>query len=341
MIVTPGQLNRRAELYHQLGSMIGAGVPLMKALEMARANPAARASPKSFHDLIQHLQSGLTFSESMSRAQGWLPEFDVALLGAGENSGRLDVTFKLLAGYYADRAQVIRDTLVGLAISVLTLHVFLLVFPLGLWIAFARGILDSNYGLCLPFLIEKAVVFGAIYAIVFFLIFAGQGQRGAKWRTLVESLLHPVPFLGTARKYLALSRLSAALGSLISAGVPIIKSWELAGAASGSPRLQREISTWHSPFASGTTPAELVNQTRYFPPVFANLYHTGEQSGKLDESLTRLHNYFREEGFRTLRFFTRLLNITIYLLIVLLVAYNVILFWMRYFGQISNLTNGF
>jgi len=321
--------------------MIGAGVPLMKALEMARANPAARASPKTFHDLIQHLQSGLTFSESLSRAQGWLPEFDVALLSAGENSGRLDVTFKLLASYYADRAQVIRDTIAGLAITVATVHVFLLVFPLGLWISFARGILDNDYGRCLPFLIEKLVVFGVLYAIVFFLIFACQGRRGPRWRALVEHLLGPVPVLGTARKYLALSRLSAALESLISAGVPIVKSWELAGAASGSSRLQREISTWNSPLTSGTTPAELVNQTRYFPSVFGNLYNTGEQSGKLDESLSRLHTYFREEGFRTLRFFTRLMNGTIYGLVVLLVAYNVIRFWLNYFGQISAATSGF
>ena len=341
VIITPGQLNRRAELYHQLGSMIGAGVPLMKALEMARANPMARGSPQTFHILIQHLQSGLTFSESMSRVQGWLPDFDVALLSAGENSGRLDVTFKLLASYYADRAQVIRDTLVGLVISTITLHVFLLVFPLSLLISFAQGILNSDYLRCAPFLIEKLLVFGMLYGIVFFLIFACQGRRGARWRTLVENLFAPVPVLGTARKYLALSRLSAALESLISAGVPIIKSWLLAGAASGSPQLQREISTWHSPLESGTTPAELVNQSRCFPPVFRNLYNTAEQSGKLDDSLTRLHNYFREEGFRTLRFFTRLMNGTVYGLIVCIVAYNVIMFWLNYFKQISAATTGF
>ncbi|MGA9452269.1 MAG: type II secretion system F family protein [Verrucomicrobiia bacterium] len=341
MIVTPGQLNRRAELYHQLGSMIAAGVPLMKALEMASATPSIRASQKTILELIQHLQSGLTFSESMTRVQGWMPEFDIALLSVGEGSGRLDASFKLLANYYAARAQIIRDTIAGLAITTVTLHVFLLVFPLGLWIAFAQGILNNDYVRCLPFLIEKAAVFGVLYGIAFSLIYACQGKRGERWRTRVESVLHPVPLLGTARKYLALSRLASALEALIGAGVSIIKSWELAGDASGSPRLQREISGWKGRLESGATPADLINQSRCFPQIFANLYGTAEQSGKLDDALARLHTYFQEEGFRTLRFFTRLLNGTIYGLVVLLVAYSVIRFWLNYFSQISAATNGF
>lgn len=341
MIVTPGQLNRRAELYHQLGSMISAGVPLMKALEMASVNPAAHASRKTFLELIQHLQSGLTFSGSMTRVQGWLPEFDIALLSVGEESGRLDASFKLLADYYAIRAGIIRDTIAGLVITTATLHVFLLIFPLGLLISFVRGIFDNDYAQCLPFLVEKAAVFGILYGTVLLLIYACQGKRGERWRSIVESFIGPIPLLGTARRYLVLSRLAAALEALIGAGVSIVKSWELAGAASGSPRLRREISDWKTRIESGTTPADLVNQSRCFPQIFANLYSTAEQSGKLDDALARLHTYFQEEGFRTLRVFTRLMNGTIYGLVVLLVAYNVIRFWMNYFGQISAATSGF
>jgi len=321
--------------------MIAAGVPLMKALEMASASPSIRASGKTFLELTRHLQSGLTFSESMTRVQGWMPEFDIALLSVGEGSGRLDVSFKLLANYYATRAQIIRDTIAGLAITAATLHVFLLVFPIGLLFSFVQGIVQSDYARCLPFLIEKAVVFGALYGIVLFFIYACQGQRGERWRARVESLLHPIPLLGTARKQLVLSRLSAALEALTTAGVSIVKSWELAGAACASPRLQREIAGWNSRLESGATPADLLNQSRYFPQIFANLYGTAEQSGKLDDALARLHTYFQEEGFRTLRVFTRLMNGSIYGLVALLVAYNVIRFWLNYFGQISAATNGF
>ncbi len=336
MIITPGQLSRRAEFYHQLGSMIASGVPLIQALQMAGKNPAVGSLRKIIPVLIGHLQDGLTFSDSMVRIHGWLPEFDVALLSVGEQSGRLDNSFKLLAGYYSTRAAIIRDTIAGLIVTIATLHVFLLVFPLNLWISFALGIYHHQYAECIPFIIEKAVVFGAIYGIVLFLIFACQGNRGGKWRFTVESLLGLVPILRVARKYLVLSRLAGALEALISGGVSVVKSWEMAAAAAGSQRLINGLSIWPPELKHGATPADLVNRTRYFPELFANLYTTGEQTGKLDETLARLQVFYQEEGFRTLRVFTRIMNGTIYGLVVLLVAYNVIKFWLGYFNAAMN-----
>lgn len=335
-IVTPGQLNRRAELYHQLGSMITAGVPLLKALEMASVNPAIRVSRKTILDLIECLQTGMTFTQSMTQVQGWLPDFDIALLAAGEKTGRLDSSFKLLSVYYASRAQIIRDTIAGLLTTIATLHVFLLVFPLGYLVSFVQGIFKNDYSLCIPFIVEKVAVFGILYGAVLFLIFACQGRRGERWRSLVEAGGRLIPFLRRAQKYLALSRLAAALEALVSAGVSIVSGWELATAACGSPSLRRQVATWKPRLESGSTPGELVNATPYFPQMFANLYNTGESSGQLDDTLARLHAYYQEEGFRMLRLFTRIMNGTIYGGIVLLVAFNVIRFYVNYFGSIMN-----
>lgn len=329
-MVTPGQLKQRAELYHQLGSLIGAGIPLIKALEMVAVNPEIRVSQKAIQSLIQCLKSGLTVTDSMVQVQGWLPEFDIALLSVGEQSGRLDVSFKALSTYYAARAAIISETIAGLVTTAATLHFFLLIFPLGFLTAFAQGIMNNDFSACLPFLIEKVVVFGALYGGVAFLIFACQGKRGEGWRALMESLASPIPFLGSAQKFLALARLSGALESLISAGVSIVNGWELAAAAAGSPRLRRIVSKWKAPLASGVTPAELVSQAAYFPEMFVNLYNTGEMSGQLDDTLRRLQVYYQEEGFRKLRLFTRVMNGTIYGLVVLLVAYNVIRFYANY-----------
>ena len=114
-MVTPGNLNRRAEFYHQLGSMISAGVPLVKTLEMASLNPSMRGSRRTIAGLIRNLEAGLTFSESMQRVQGWMPEFDIAMLSVGETSGRLDSSFRLLSAYYAARGKKCRVLLYRLA----------------------------------------------------------------------------------------------------------------------------------------------------------------------------------------------------------------------------------
>lgn len=336
MIITPGQLNRRAELYHQLGSMLSAGVPLLKALEMAGANPAARGSHKVFLDIISRLRSGLTFAESMQATEGWMPEFDLALLSVGEKSGRLDASFKLLSAYYASRAKIIRDTIAGLFTTLGTLHVFLLIFPLGYLIGFATGIFNNNPAQIVPFLIQKAIVFGLGYGLVFFFIYASQGQRGKRWRSITEGFWKMIPILRTARQYMVLGRLSAALEALVNAGVSIVEAWELASRASGSVDLQQTIERWRPQLDSGATPGELVNRAAFFPEIFANLYNTGEQSGQLDDALARLRSYFEDEGFRRLRLFTRVLNGTIYGLVVLLVAYNVIQFYVGYFNSAIN-----
>src|SRR5208282_963709 len=122
-MVTPGQLNRRAALFDQLAVMIAAGIPLTQALEMVEKNRSSGIPRKVLRELIQHLQEGHTFTDAMQLVSGqkretagvvrrvnkayWLSEFDVALLTAGEESGRLDATFKLLARYYTSLAKMI------------------------------------------------------------------------------------------------------------------------------------------------------------------------------------------------------------------------------------------
>lgn len=333
-MVTPAELNRRAELYNQLGSMIAAGVPLVKALEMVSRNASVRGSRKTISGLVENLQAGFTFTDSMKRVQGWMSEFDIALLSVGEESGRLDVSFKLLSNYYATRAQIIRDTISSLTTTIMTLHVFLFLVPIPLFVGLIMGT-DAQRS---AFFVEKIIAFGALYGIVFFFIFACQGNRDERWRSAVEAIFETVPLLRTARKYLVLSRLAAALDALTNAGVSVTKSWELSAAAAGSPRLNREIFEWKRQIEDGMTPADLINQSHYFPEMFANLYQSGEISGKLDETLDRLHVYYQEEGFRTLRLFIRIMNGIIYGIVVVLVAKTVIGF---YVGSITAAVNNF
>ena len=102
--------------------------------------------------------------------------------------------------------------------------------------------------------------------------------------------------LGTARQDLALARLAAALEALLNAGVPIIGAWELAATASGSPALRRSVEGWRPRLEQGSTPAELISESGQFPSVFSSLYHTGEISGQLDQTLNRIHTMPRRKA---------------------------------------------
>jgi type IV pilus assembly protein PilC len=336
VIVTTGKLKQQAELYHQLSSMIAAGVPLIQALEMAAKNSTLRGSRKFILDLVQHLKNGLSFSDAMLHIHGWLPDFDTALLSAGEQSGKLDFSFKALGDYYTARVEIIRETISNLAVAALNLHVFLLVFPLGYLIGFAMGIINNDYAMCIPFIREKIFIYGLLWGTIIFFIFACQGKRGERWRAFLEYLNQAVPLLRTALKYLVLYRLTTALDALVNSGLSIVNCWPMAAAASGSPYLKKQISGWKTEFEGGLTAAELVRLENYFPEMFANLYHTGEISGHLDDTLKRLQTYYHEEGFRLLRLFAKILSRGIYFLIAGAIAYNVIGFYLHYFGGLVN-----
>jgi type IV pilus assembly protein PilC len=100
LVFTPGQLTRRSEFYYQLAQLTAAGLGLVQSLEQLERNPPAQSYRKPISLLLEQVAHGYTLTESLARLGPWLPEFDLALLQAGEHSGRLDACFRLLADYY-------------------------------------------------------------------------------------------------------------------------------------------------------------------------------------------------------------------------------------------------
>jgi type II secretory pathway component PulF len=266
-------------------------------------------------------------SESLRNLGAWLPEFDISLLQAGEQSGRLDATFRLLSDYYTDRARIGRQVLGDLAYPAFLFHFAVFILPFaqffstGNWVVY----LAKTFGILLP-----------IYALIALVVFASQSRHGETWRSWMESIFRRVPVLGQARWYLALARLSASLEALLSAGVTVIQAWELAAAASGSPALRRIVLGWRPLVDAGQTPAEVISNCGSFPEMFANQYATGEISGKLDETLRRLHLYYQSEGSRKLHTLAQWTPRLVYLGVMLMIAYKVIQFWTGYFNNIND-----
>lgn len=328
LIVTPRQLNQRAEFYQQLASLLSAGVALIQALEILVRNPPAAAFRQPLARLIRSISEGATLSESLLALGSWAPSFDLALIQAAEQSGRLPESFRLLAHYYSERSQLARRVIADLAYPAFLVFLALLVFP----VTRLTGLVLN--GDVVGFVAPKAAVLAVVGVVIVLGTLACQGSRGETWRAAIEKLLRGVPILGAARRHLALARLSTALEALISAGVSVFDSWELAAAASGSPALRRAVRRWHEPLRSGQTPAELLSRTAEFPELFANLYHTGEVSGQLDDTLRRLHLHYQEEGSRRLHAFSQWMPRLIYFGILLTIGYQVVRFWTNYYNNI-------
>jgi type II secretory pathway component PulF len=328
IIVTPRSLGHRAELYHQLGALTSAGVGLPRALETVGRSPPSRSFRPVLADLAHGLESGLTFGESLRQSQQIIPEFDVALIDACEVSGRLDWGLNMLSEHYRERASTLQGMISDFLYPAFVFHAAVFILP------FSQAFLTGDWA---GYLLRAFGLLGLVYGLVFAVLYACQGRRGAHWRAYLESMLRLIPIIGTTRQAWALSRLCAALEALISAGISIIEAWTLAAGASGSPALRRTVAAWQDDLASGKTPGELVADSSEFPEMFASQYQTGEMSGKLDHTLQRLHAYYLDEANRRARLLAQWVPRLVYLGLMLVIAYRIVAFYANYFGQLAPL----
>ena len=334
LLITPGQLSSRSELFHQLAQVTASGIGLMGALEVLQRNPPRPSLREPISRLLRQLQDGSSFGDSLERSGRWLSAFDVAMLQAGEKSGRLPDCFRVLSGYYNQQAQLARGVIGVSAYPLLVFHVAVLIFPV-------TRLTDLVLkGAVVPFLLQKFLVLAPIYGLAAFLAFALQSTHAEPWRAMVEKFAGMVPLLGTARRSLAIARLSLALEALLNAGVTVIEAWEMAVAASGSPALRRVFARSKPSLQAGQQPSEMVSgHPQEFPSAFASLYHSGEISGTLDDALRRSHAMFEEEGSRKMKQFVFGLAGLLTAFVMLMAAWNIIKFYVGYFQQVNDAIN--
>lgn len=333
LLVTPAQLTRRSDLFHQLGQMSAAGLGFIAAVQILQRNPPQASMRAPLGRALAMLQDGYGITESFTRAGAELSTFDLALIEAGEKSGRLPECFQLLSQYYNDRADLVRKVIGFTIYPIFIFHFAVLIFPVS---TFTDLILK---GQVLGFVAQKFFILAPLYLMALTIYFAMQTTHGELWRSMVERILGAVPILGPARQSLAVSRLSIALESLLNAGVTVIEAWELAAAASGSPALRRVVADAKPHWEAGVPPGDTVAERPEFPPAFASLYKSGELSGRLDDALRRSHTLFHEEGSRKLKRFVFGTAGLLVGLVFAMAAFQIISFWAGYFQQINNAVN--
>jgi len=326
-ISSPRNLSLRAELYHQIGTMLSSGVPLMSALQRLHDAPPHNSFRPPLKAFLEGLKEGRLLSESLNINGGWMPEFDIALISAAEISGRLDAAFRALAQYYRDKADLTRTVIRELAYPLFLLHFAALMNP------FPKFFVSGNF---LVYLWNIFLVLGPFYGLFFAVLMIFRNRNHQSYAIAIESFFGRIPMLGKALQSLAIARLAMSLEALISAGVSIIQAWPMAARASGSPILMRRVDAWQPSLESGaSTPADLLSQSKEFPQMFSNLYHGGEVTGTLDDALKRLNTFYYEEGRNKLKFLARWVPMIIYFLIVIKIAAHVLGFYSDYFKQLQ------
>jgi type IV pilus assembly protein PilC len=135
-------------------------------------------------------------------------------------------------------------------------------------------------------------IIGIIAAGVFMLRQYYQTPDGRK---RIDQMLLNAPVLGDVLRKSAVSRFTRTLGTLISSGVSILDGLEITAKTAGNRVIHDAVMQSRQSIAGGETIAGPLEQSKVFPPMVISMVAVGEQTGGLDEMLSKIADFYDEE----------------------------------------------
>ncbi len=303
----------------QLANLLAAGVPMSRALGIL-SREAARTAPKKLWALVHdQVAGGMALADALSLNPRAFSPIYVAMVRAGETGGFLDVVLEQIATFRAREADLkgrVKGALVYpimLAVLAAGILVFLLTFFIP---RFSQ--MFAEFGGSLPALTRYIVAASGLlvrYWLVLVLgvvlvVFAVQRMLSSEeGRRTMATLVLRLPLLGTGMARFALVRFCRMLGTLIGAGVPLIASLRVAREAIGNQVLADTVSSAIESVQKGHPLARSLESSRLlFPAAVIEMVSVAEESGRLDQELTRLATAYEQELDRHLKMMVTLIE---------------------------------
>ena len=289
----------------QFATMINAGLPLVQSLDiLASQQPNKRAAEK-VRAVLSDVESGSTLADAMGRHKDFFSEIYVNMVAAGETGGILDVILLRLAEYLEAAAKLKRKVrgamfypVTVLAFSGLAIAALLIfVIP-----TFAGFFESSNVPLPLPtrivmgisdFLLAYWWAVAAVLAGIGWLIRAYRATPSGKLAT--DRLMLRIPIFGDVLRKAAIARFSRTLGTLVQSGVPILDGLEITARTAGNRVVEDAVMKSRASIAGGETIAEPLKRSAVFPPMVVQMINVGEQTGGLDDMLSKIADFYDDE----------------------------------------------
>ena len=331
-------LLRRADflplLTRQLSTLVGAGVPLVGALQSVTTQVDDPESRQILVDLQEAVRGGATLARAVESHPGTFPNLYSSMVRAGEESGTLPLSLSRLADHLEGQARTrnrVRSALTYpllMAVVAALVVVFLLTFVVPKIVG-----IFSHLGQALPLptriLIGVTDVLAASWWALL-LLAAGavlgtrkylSTERGIKAR---DSLLLRLPLLGRLELLSALSRFARTLSTLISGGIPVDRALRIVAPVVGNAVITERISASADRVVEGATLSESLRPHPEIPPTLVQMVAVGEESGTLGDLLFRAADAMDEETNARLSRLLALLEPLIILVMGTVVAFIVV-----------------
>ncbi len=289
----------------QFSTMINAGLPLVQALDILAQQSENPALKDVTRQVVFDVESGNTLADAMRKHPKAFSELYVNMVAAGEAGGILDTILMRLAVFMEKNDALIRKvkgamiypgvimTVAAIAITVLLIFVI----P-----TFQSMFASANIALPLP----TRIVIGMSHGLktYWYMVLAGiigivvsikRYYRTPGGKLNIDRLMLKLPVLGDVLRKSAVSRFTRTLGTLISSGVSILDGLEITAKTSGNRVIQDAIMESRASIAGGDTIAAPLKKSAVFPAMVISMIAVGEQTGGLDEMLTKIADFYDEE----------------------------------------------
>lgn len=295
-----------AVVTRQIATMLGAGVPLVQSIEMiAKGNDNANMQ-KLLTDVGVKLASGLPLSDCLREHPKYFDDLYCDLVASGEQSGALETIYDRIATYKekaeALKAKIKKALTYPIAVLVVAFVVtsILLIFVVPTF----QEIFES-FGAELPAFTLLVIAIsefmqaywylglGALFIAGF--LFKKTHQNSQDFRDKVDRSILKIPVIGDILDKAAVARYARTLSTTFAAGVPLIDALESAAGASGNAVYRDAILDIRSEVSSGMQMNLAMRNSQIFPDMVIQMVAIGEESGAVDDMLSKVANVYEAE----------------------------------------------
>jgi type IV pilus assembly protein PilC len=289
----------------QFATMISAGLPLVQCLDILAKQSSKPSFGKVITEVTREVEAGATLSDALGKHKSVFDDLFRNMVAAGEAGGVLDEILLRLATYIEKADALKRKVQSAMVYPAVVLTValgataFMLIFIIP---TFAKMFTDFGGELPLPTKIVLglsnalvkwwwvALLAMAAAAVGFQRFYATEnGQRQ------VDGMMIRMPVLGDVLLKGAVARFTRTLGTLISSGVPILAGLEITARTAGNKVIAEAIMNARASIREGETVSAPLKSSGVFPPMVTQMISVGEQTGALDEMLTKIAVFYEAE----------------------------------------------
>ena len=290
----------------QLTTMLKAGVPLLKAFDIVGKGQTKMVLTRLIQVIREDVETGTSLHQAFRRHPRYFDALYCSLIHAGEQAGMLDNMLASLSTYkekvLAIKGKVRSAMIYPLAIMAFALTVTAVIL---IWVvpSFQEVFRNMGADLPTPTLVVVAVSEFLIRhgPLALAILLAGVWitrraiRRSPALQSKVDKFVLKLPIFGTVLSKVALARWCRTLATMFSAGVPLVDALEPVGAASGSAVYASASKTIQSAVSSGSSLTTAMENTRVFPSLVSQMASIGEESGSLDQMLSKVADFYEIE----------------------------------------------